>query len=72
MNSTLFKVINLKKPTRVFDYMLENPSLVLPSKTAVKKAFKRAQIYVNGIVATTADWLKVGDEIVFKTKDFCM
>lgn len=69
MNSTLFKVVNLKKPTRVFDYILENPSLVLPSKTSVKKAFKRAQIFVNGIVATPGDWLKVGDEIVFKTKD---
>ena len=69
MKRTLFKVVNLKKPIRVFDYILENPSRVLPTKTSVKKAFKRAQILVNGIVVTKGDWLKVGDEIVFETKD---
>lgn len=69
MNSGLFKVLNLKKPTRVFDYIVENSPLVLPTKSSVKKAFKKEQILVNDLVVTTSDWLKEGDEIIYKTKD---
>jgi RluA family pseudouridine synthase len=65
MNSALFKVLNLKKPTRVFDYIVENTSQVLPSKSAIKKAFKKKHILINGLVATTGDWLKVGDNVSY-------
>ena len=66
MKSALFKVLNLKKPRRVFDYIVENSSQVLPSKSAVKKAFKKKQILINGLVATTGDWLKEGDDVSYE------
>jgi len=69
MISTLFKIVDLKKPVRVFDYIVENTSLILPTKSAIKKAFKKKHIFRNGIVATTGDWLKVGDEIVYNAGD---
>ena len=69
MNSPLFKIVDLKKPVRVFDYIVENTSVILPSKSAIKKAFKKKQIYVNGIIAKTGDWLKLGDDVVYIVED---
>ena len=65
MDSSLITIVNLKKPTRIFDYIVENSFLVLSSKSAVKKAFKKKEIHLNGKPSITGDWLKLGDEIEF-------
>ena len=70
MISTLFKIVDLKKPVRVFDYIVVKTSLVLPSKSAIKKAFKKKQIFINGQIATSGDWLKIGDEVFYKENNF--
>lgn len=67
MTSLLFKIVDLKIQQRVFDYLVENCSVVLPSKSSVKKAFKKKQVFINGAIASSGDWLKVGDEIVYKS-----
>ncbi len=63
----MFKIVDLKSPQRVLEYIVKHTSVLLPSKSAVKKAFKKKQIFINGAVAMAGDWLAEGDEITYKS-----
>ena len=53
---------------RIFDYVLKHFSFVFPSKSAVKKAFKRELIFLNGIVVEPGTWLMEGDLVEVKQR----
>ena len=66
MKTLLLSVSKLSARERILDYVLSHASLVFPSKSAVKKAFKKQLILLNGEVAQSSDWLSHGDLIEVK------
>jgi len=59
------KVKNLKTKTRISDYCGQ-VFPILGSKSATKKAIAKERIFLNGKVASTADFLRNGDFIELK------
>ncbi|PKR80252.1 RNA pseudouridine synthase [Brumimicrobium salinarum] len=55
-------VQDLERKTRIYDY-LNGKLTSIPTRKGLKKAFSRKQIYLNGELSTTADFVKDGDEI---------
>jgi len=66
MKIHLLTVSRLSEHTRILDYLLMHLPSVLPSRSAVKKAFKKELILLNGRFAKTGDWLSEGDLIEIK------
>ena len=64
-----FSVPDLSKRMRIFDYVCIHLSGVIPSKNAVKKAFKNELILLNGKIALSGEWLLEGDKIEVKPQD---
>ena len=54
--------------TRIYDY-LPGQLTALPSRKAVKKAFKKKRIYLNEKLAQEANWIKKGDCVTL-TEEF--
>ena len=59
------KVKNLKTKIRISDYCGE-AFPILGSKSATKKAIAKQRVFLNGKIATTADFLRNGDFIELK------
>ena len=55
-------VDELKQPTRCIDFLIGKFD-IYPTRNALKKAISRDEILVNGKLASTGLWLKVGDRI---------
>ena len=68
MKRHLLTVSGISERIRILDYVLLHISSVLPSRSAVKKAFKKDLILLNGKVAQTGDWLVEGDLIEIKER----
>ena len=68
MKTQSLTVSGVSERIRILDYVLVHISSVLPSRTAVKKAFKKDLILLNGKVAQTGDWLSEGDLIEIKER----
>jgi len=66
MKIHLLTVSRLLERERILDYLLVHISSVLPSRSAVKKAFKKELVLLNGEFAQTGDWLSEGDLIEIK------
>lgn len=57
------EVQTLGSPKRIIDYVLEVSNAIYPSRSSLKKAFKKGLISLNGAVATEGQWVKLGDHI---------
>jgi 23S rRNA pseudouridine1911/1915/1917 synthase len=72
------KIGNSCVSKRISDYVLEEFCNYLPSKSSVKKAFKKGLILLNGKVSDTGVWLSENDVIVlledesYKQKPFLL
>ena len=72
------KISNSIDSKRISDYVLEEFSAYLPSKSSVKKAFKKGLVLLNGKVAATGVRLNINDIVVlladesFKQKPFTL
>ena len=68
MKRHFLTISGISERIRILDYVLLHISSVLPSRSAVKKAFKKDLILLNGKVAQTGDWLVEGDLIEIKER----
>ena len=57
------KVEGLLDRARISDYVFEYFTSNLPSKSSVKKAFKKKRILLNNQIAQSGDWLSEGDMV---------
>jgi RluA family pseudouridine synthase len=64
------KVEALLNKTRISDYVFNNLSSQLPSKSSVKKAFKKELILLNNQIAQSGDWLSEYDVIALLDHDY--
>lgn len=57
------KIVNKEDCRRICDLVFEQFSAHLPSKSSVKKAFKKELVLLNGKVSKSGDWLSISDEV---------
>ena len=61
-------VTKLSDSFRIVDYLLVHACSVYPSRSSLKKAFKKEFILLNGKVAQGGEWVREGDFIEIKDK----
>jgi 23S rRNA pseudouridine1911/1915/1917 synthase len=61
-------VTKLSDSFRIIDYLLVHACSVYPSRSSLKKAFKKEFILLNGTVAQGGEWVREGDFIEIKDK----